>query len=590
MRDVVRVCSRRLSRPGSLSALLSLVLLWSGCAPSAVTKKPEKSKAETADQQAGSRVHRNLQNALEGLRPEKFGIVSGSEQAVAVLNEWAKGAKAEADKRGEAWEPHRPHGLLKSLPKEWMEQVSLEQFVERDAAYLRDCLWASKATKFAAGDAEKDIDVVVNLFDYVVRNVVLIPPRSRRVPAGPFDVMVLGRGTASDRAWAFAELLRQRNIDSVILSPSRAAGEAANDEHLLVGVLFEKDVLLFDPTLGLPLAADAADPKSALHRLPMSLRQAQRDPELLAAIARDSGGKFSLTAAMLEAPQVELICHSEQISIRMKRLQQELSGEQTVTVSDTLEDSEDQPGLWSRVAKHPAAAWSADDVAIWAYPEIVRESAANVTSEQQKELLKLSFSLGAPVRVQRFVAKSDGPGVDLEFAKPERALMKRRMEHVLGRWTDAVPGYLAAQLYDVDPPTAKGLQMVTPDRKQKEDVAVVSATETRSLRLMLMQPDYAHVRKLHLLAGDDACFWQAQCQFEQNRMQAVVDQCVVYANQHSSGGWIAASQSLMATALAKQKKLKTAIRALKEIDEDDPASGGHHVLMARWQRLLEAAE
>ncbi|RLT11739.1 MAG: hypothetical protein DWI21_02270, partial [Planctomycetota bacterium] len=68
------------------------------------------------------------------------------------------------------------------------------------------------------------------------------------------------------------------------------------------------------------------------------------------------------------------------------------------------------------------------------------------------------------------------------------------------------------------------------------------------------------------------------------------DQCVVYANQHSSGGWIAASQSLMATALAKQKKLKTAIRALKEIDEDDPATGGHRVLMARWRRLLEAAE
>lgn len=590
MRDADRVCSRKLPRRDSLSALLSLVLFWSGCAPSPAVNKPGKSQAETADQQADSRILRNLQNAMESLRPEKFGIVSGSEQAIAVLNEWAKGAKAEAEKRGEGWVAHRPHGLLKSLPKAWIEQVSLEQFVERDAAYLRDCLWASKATKFAAGDAERDLDVVVNLFDYVVRNVALIPPRSRRVPVGPFDVMVLGRGTAVDRAWAFAELLRQRNVDSVILSPRRAAGEASSGENILVGVLFEKDILLFDPALGLPLTADAAEPKSALPRLPISLRQAQREPQLLAAIARDSGGKFSLTAAMLEAPQVELICHSEQLSIRMKRLQQELSGEQSVNVADPLEDSEDQPGLWSRVAKHPAAAWSADDVAIWPYPEIVRESAANLTPEQQKELLKLSLSLGAPIRVQQFVMKSEGPGFDIEFAKPERALMKRRMEHVLGRWADAVPGYLAAQLYDVDPPTAKGLQMVSADRKQKEDASVVSATETRSLRLMLMQPNYAHVRKLHLMAGDDACFWLAQCQFEQNRMQAVVDQCVVYANQHSSGGWVAVNQSLMATALAKLQKLKSAIRTLKEIDEDDPASGGHRVLIARWQRLLEAAE
>lgn len=590
MREVVRVCSRWLSQPGSLSALLSFAFLWSGCTPPPATKKPEKSQTETADPQADSRVLRNLQNALEGLRPDKFGIVSGSEQAVAVLNEWAKGAKAEAEKRGERWEPHRPHGLLKSLPKEWIDQVTLEQFVERDASYLRDCLWASKATKFGAGDAEKDLDVVVNLFDYVVRNIVLIAPHSRRVPVGPFDVMVLGRGTAQDRAWAFAELLRQRSIDSVILSPRRAAGDAANGENILVGVLFEKDILLFDPTLGLPLAADAAEPKTALPRLPMSLRQAQRDPQLLAAIARDSGDKFTLTAAMLEALQVELICHSEQLSIRMKRLQQELSGEQTVSVSDPLEDSEDQPGLWSRVAKHPAAAWSPDDVAIWPYPEIVRESAANLTPEQNKELKKLSHSLGAPVRVQRFLAKNDGPGVDLEFAKPERALMKRRMEHVLGRWTDAIPGYLAAQLYDVDPPTAKGLQMVSPDRKQKEEVSVVSATDTRNLRGLLMQDEYKHVRNLHLLAGDDACFWLAQCQFEQNRMQAVVDQCLVYADQHSSGGWVAANQSLMATALAKLKKLKSATRALKEIDENDPSSGGYHVLMARWQRLLEAAE
>ena len=585
MRDVVRVFPRR----GSLVALLSLIWFWSGCAPPPA-KKPAKTKTETVEQQAESRVHRNLQNALEGLRPDKFGIVSGSEQAIAVLNEWAKGAAVEAEKRGERWEPHRPHGLLKSLPKEWMEQVSLEQFIERDATYLRDCLWASKATKFGAGDAEKDLDVVVNLFDYVVRNIVLIPPRSRRVPTGPFDVMVLSRGTAADRAWAFAELLRQRNIDSVILMPRRAAGEAASDEHLLVGVLFEKDILLFDPTLGLPLAADVAEPKSALLRQPMSLRQAQREPELLAAIARDSGGQFTLTAAMLEAPQVELICHSEQLAIRMKRLQQELSGEQSVVVADPLEDFEDQPGLWSRVAKHPAAAWSADDVAIWPYPEIVRQSAANLTPEQQKELLRLSHSLGAPVRIQRVVEASDGRSGELEFTKPERTLMKRRMEHVVGRWADAIPGYLAAQLYDVDPPTVKGLQMMSHDRKKKEEIAIVSITDVRNVRLMLMQPQYAHVRKLHLAAGDDGCFWLAQCQFEQNPMQAVVDQCVVYANQHSSGGWVAANQSLMANALVKLKKLKPAIRALKEIGEDDPSSGGYRVLMARWQRLLEAAE
>ena len=590
MRDAVRVCSCRLSHSSSVAAALSFVLLWCGCAPPAATKKPEKSSTEAADQQAESRVLRNLQNALESLRPEKLGIVSGPEQAVAVLNEWSKGAKAAADKRNESWQPHRPHSLLKSLPKEWIEQVSLEQFVERDATYLRDCLWANKASRFAAGDAEKDLDIVVNLFDYVVRNVALIPARSRRILLGPFDVMVLGRGTASDRAWVFAELLRQRNVDSVILTPRHAAGEARNEEVVFVGVLFEKDIVLFDPTLGLPLSADAAEPKTLLPRLPLSLRQAQRDPELLATIARDSGGAFTLTAAKLDTLQVQMICHSEQLSIRMKRLQQELSGEQSVIVSDSMEDSEDQPGLWSRIAKHPAAIWSSEDVAIWPYPESVREAAANMTLEDQKELLKLSQSLGAPIRVQKFLMKPDGRGSDLEFAKPERTLMRRRMEHVVGNWTSAVPGYLAAQLYDVDPPMVKKLEMVSPDGKEKEEIAVVTSTETRNVRLMMMQPQYSHIRKLHLLAGDDACFWLAQCQFEQNRWQAVVDQCLAYGKQHSSGGWVAANQTLMAVALAKQKKLKPAIRALKEIEEDDPLAAASRVLIARWQRLLDAEE
>ncbi|TXT35001.1 MAG: hypothetical protein FD138_1557 [Planctomycetota bacterium] len=184
-----------------------------------------------------------------------------------------------------------------------------------------------------------------------------------------------------------------------------------------------------------------------------------------------------------------------------------------------------------------------------------------MTSEQQKELLRLSLSMGAPIRVRRFVAKANENSFDLEFARPERALMKRRMEHVVGRWADAVPGYLAAQLYDVETPTAKGLEIVSADGKQKEEAAIKTVDESRTLR-------------------------QALCQFEQHRWEATVDQCVVYSNQHSSGGWAAANQTLMAVTLAKQKLLKEAIRALKEIDADDPLSAGSRVLTARWQRVL----
>ena len=590
MADVVVPRFRWLRKFRWTATWLSLSLFCFGCTPPASTKSSTTKSDAAAEQEAETRTLRNLQNAIANLQPDKLGIASAPEQAIAVLNEWAKGAKRTADKSGSGWEPTRPHTLLKSLPKEWIEQITLEQFVERDAAFLRDCLWAGQASKFGAGDAESDLDIVLNLFEYVVRNVDLIPSGRRNVPLGPFDVMVLGRGTAQERAWVFAELLRQRNIDSVILTPRRASRDREDEDHLLLGVLFAKDILLFDPALGMPLPADVAAPKSGLPRLPMTLRQATRDPELLAAVAGDSGGRFSLTAAMLAASQVELICHTEQLSSRMRHLQLGLAGEQSAVVSDPLEDVADQPGLWSRVARHPAAIWSADDVAIWSFPEAMRGAAAHHTDEQTQELTRISRSLLAPQRIKLLRGDEVARTMELEFTKPERALMKLRMQHVIGHWPDAVQGYLAVQLYDVEPPTVKDFMRVSANGKDREPIAIVRTLDKQNLRLLMMQPSHKHVRDLHLLAGDDACYWVAQCQFEQNKLRAVVDQCRVYGNQHSSGGWTSANQWLMATALAQQKKIKEAVRALKEFDEDAPSFVGSRVLTARWQRLLESAE
>lgn len=592
MLDVVVPRFQRVRMGGGVTTLLSLALMCCGCMPAESAKKSTAKSEAAAEQEAESRTLRNLQNAVANLQPDKLGISSSPEQAIAILNEWARGAKRLAEKSGLGWESTKPHTLLKSLPKEWIEQVSLGQFVARDAVYLRDCLWAGQAAKFGAGDAESDLDIVVNLFDYVVRNVDLIPAGLRNVPLGPFEVMLLGRGTAEERAWMFAELLRQRNIDSVILTTRRPSPVARGAGHILVGVLFEKDILLFDPALGIPLPVDTAAPKSALPRLPMTLRQATRDPELLAAVASDSGDRFSVTAAMLAAAQVELICHTEQLSSRMQHLQQGLAGEQSVVVSDPLEDATDQPGLWSRVAKHPAATWSEDDVVIWSLPESVREAASHLTHEQSEELAKVSASLSAPQKIKLIKVDEVKRTMDLEFAKPERTLFKLRLQQVIGHWPETVQGYLTVQLYDVEPPTTKNFARVSADGKQREEIAIVSSSDKQNLRALMMQrrQPQEDVYKLHLWAVDDASYWMALCQFEQNRLRAVVDQCRVYDNRRSSGGWTSANQWLMATALVKQKKLKEAIRALKEFDEEAPSFAGTRVLTARWQRLLESVE
>ena len=155
-----------------------------------------------------------------------------------------------------------------------------------------------------------------------------------------------------------------------------------------------------------------------------------------------------------------------------------------------------------------------------------------------------------------------------------------------------VQGYLAVQLYDVEPPTVKDFARVSANGKERMPIAIATTSDKQTLRSLMMQKRQPQesVRELHLLAGDDACYWTALCQFEQNRLRAVVDQCREYDKWHSSGGWTSANQLLMAAALVQQKKIKEAIRVLKKFDEEAPSFGGSRVLLARWQRLLESAE
>ena len=549
-----------------------------GCSEPTPSKKVEKKTDAKSIEAADARTQRNLQNAMAALQPDQLGISSDPERAIAVLNEWAEAAKREAEQNGTQWAPHRSQRLLKSLPKDWVEQATLDKFIQRDGTFIRDCFWANKTAKLAIGNTESEIDRIVNLFYYVVRNVELIPSGRRKVPLGPFDVMVLGRGAVEDRVWIFSELLRQRQIDCVLLTPR---GTKASDERwLLLGVLLEDEVYLFDPNLGMPIPADLAQPRSAMPRQPLTLKQAQSAGGLLTAIGRDSGNRFTVTANDLAAPQVELICSTAILSTRMRQLQQQLSGELTAIVSDPLEDSEDQPGLWSRVTQYPGATWSADDLVVWSYPENRREAASHMEPEQLKELARLTYALGAPIRISGVKEDAEKRTSDLVYSKPERALMKFRMNHVVGHWPEVVQGYLAVQLYEVDPPITK--EVFTQFLMTLKQAGQDSGDAKRLLRERIPKD----IRDLHIRAGNDACYWMALCQAEQNRTKATIEQCLAYLDRYSEGSWAHAAKSLLAVSLAKQKRWKDAVQAIGQTEEDSLDYGGHQILKARWRRLL----
>ncbi len=66
-------------------------------------------------------------------------------------------------------------------------------------------------------------------------------------PLTPFEALLIGRGTAADRAWIFAEILRQIRVDVVVFL------HADPQVPPLLGVLGASEILLFDPLTGFPV-------------------------------------------------------------------------------------------------------------------------------------------------------------------------------------------------------------------------------------------------------------------------------------------------------------------------------------------------
>ena len=158
--------------------------------------------------------------------------------------------------------------------------------------------------------------------------------------------------------------------------------------------------------------------------------------------------------------------------------------------------------------------------------------------------------------------------------------MKFRVNHVLGNWSEVIQGYLAVQLYEVDPPITKKVyeQFLFTLKQQGQD----SGDTKRLLRERIPK----NIRDLHVRAGNDACYWMALCQAEQNRTKAAIEQCRAYLDRYSEDSWSNAARSLLAVSLAKQKRWKDAILTINKADADSPDDAGHQVLKARWTRLL----
>jgi hypothetical protein len=136
-------------------------------------------------------------------------------QIVSRLNQWCEAQGPVAD-----W---RPEPMLAALPTSLAELPMLRrldsmQFSSYDGFCLLETAWLRDVSNWARGKQADELQQARNLFDWTVRNIQLDLDRPERTPQVPWETLLLGRGSALERAWVFVLLLRQQGIDAAMLA------------------------------------------------------------------------------------------------------------------------------------------------------------------------------------------------------------------------------------------------------------------------------------------------------------------------------------------------------------------------------------
>ena len=517
-------------------ALPLLVGCPSASAPSSAAKKKGDDKSAntlSATQQTAEDV---LSSALHQLQPENLGIDSDLEAAISVLNSW----KGLAEKT-------RPAGLKppeadwSKVPAELVAEdvrtrINSTRYDAMDGRHIRGCLLANAIAKKAGAPADSDLGRATLLFDYTVRNVALQADDEVPLPLTPYEILIVGRGTPSDRAWIFASLLKQWQIDALVLRPI-----ANNDPQAwLVGVPLEGQVYLFDARLGLIVPNPEADANSPLFRTPATLGQIQEHPDWLNQLAPADDQPYPLTADDLSDPLIELIAEPQYWSERMWLLEQSLPGDSVCLLYDPLAGSPENPGFLGRIQAVPALN-RPKDWRMWTYPyrQFLGMSQMDQLTTQAMRSAMLAFVV--PIEVDP----------ETNQATPTNRQLGNRTDQLLGRLEEATAKYLVIRQLGVR-----------------------------------LDPD-ASINQLNQLAAEDAFYWTAICKYEQGQFDGTIETLEGYFKRYRRGKWIAAASQLLALSQVAKNDFAAAIQTLKSTDSNDPNADTNAVLLKHWSSLAK---
>ncbi len=250
------------------------------------------------------------------------------QQATKNLNQYFDGTAAADFALGRATRLY----LLRQMPGPVVEGLEVPAFTTRDARHLEDCMLYSSIAARVAGTGD-DLTRVGRVFDWMVRQVQLIPPESLSSPtqgpvyARPFDVLLRGmateaQGTWAERSWLFMSLCRQLGIDVGLVTYT-----PRNRKEPIVwtcAALIDGKAYLFDARIGMAIPGPDGTGVATLD-------EAMKDPVVLDRLDLPGGQSPYGTSRveLLNSPsKIGILIDSSTgyLSGRMQLLQQSLAG------------------------------------------------------------------------------------------------------------------------------------------------------------------------------------------------------------------------------------------------------------------------
>jgi len=524
---------------GVMALMLFLAFLRRGAAP-------PKNAGGAADPKAtaAAELQRQLRATLDGLRPERLNVSSDPESMVGDLNLWWVDYSKTAEVANA--------GPFAAAMKDWLGEeaataVASNRFDLRDAGHIRDALMYRAMAESLAVGGQTERQRVEAAFDRVVRQIALLPGFASSVPLGSFEVLLSGRGTAEDRIWVFAEVLRQLGIECVVLEPESPPADATVPARLVGAIVKDEGVLLFDPQLGLPIVP-ADDATEALPTRAATLSEVRQNDALLRQFDVPEGPAYPWTAESLGAAKVKFVIDSAWGSPRMLALQAALPAEYAATLFDGPPATAGAPSLRERiVAAGKDGLWNADAVSAWKYPQQQLAAFYGAGAEQSPEVRSVLATQYGP----RILRKRTIDGIDtlVEEDSPH-PLRVVRVEHLRGDLQAALTGY--------------GDIRSAPLEFQFEGQSVsLPNSEVR----------------------EDAIHWIAVSQEELLRFDAAVNTLNLLLRTYPNGIWRSPSANAVARCEALRGNLQQAIELLPPGESNSPTRLADAWLARRWKAL-----